>query len=89
MFSWRKLLLGLFVILIDFGVGSLLGVLMMDYDDSYNQSKGAYGSWSSMNAFQKQVSVGMQLWSVANGLVIAYLLYRVVIRRKRVRYMPH
>jgi len=83
MFPWRKLLLRSLVILLDLFVGLVLGTLMMDYDDSYDQSKGEYWSWDSMNTFQKAVSIGMQLWWLVNIGAGLYLLYHVFYKKQR------
>jgi hypothetical protein len=83
MFHWRKLLLGFLVILLDLFVGLVLGTLLMDYDDSYNPSKGEYWSWDSMNTFQKGVSLSIQLWWLVNVVAVLYWLYRIFYRKQR------
>jgi hypothetical protein len=79
---WKRIVISVIIILLDLFLGIVLGVLLMDYDDFYQESLGEYGSWASMNNFQKLVSVGLQLWWISNVIVIGYIIYRMVKRRK-------
>jgi hypothetical protein len=82
---WIKITIRLSLILFDLFIGLILGVLMMDYDDSYDESKGEYWSWDSMNTFQKSVSVGMNLWWIVNLIVLIYFTYKII-KQIRTRY---
>jgi hypothetical protein len=79
---WIKITIGIGVLIFDLFIGIVLGVLMMDYDDSYEQSKGEYWSWDSMNTFQKSVSIGMNMWWIINLVVVVYIMYKFL-KRKR------
>ncbi len=85
MAQWIKIVIRLTLVLLDVFVGLVLGVLMMSYDDSYDESKGEYWSWESMNTFQKSVSVGLDVWWTINLVVIGYLLYKFI-KQIRTRY---
>jgi hypothetical protein len=83
MAQWIKIIIGIFILLFDFFIGLVLGVLMMDYDDSYQESKGEYWSWDSMNTFQKSVSVGINIWWFVNLILFVCILYKFL---KRTNY---
>jgi hypothetical protein len=82
MLPWKKIIIGLFIILLDLLIGLILGILLMDYDDFYQESKGEYWSWDSMNTFQKQIYFGMNLWWGLNVIAIGYIIYRILKKRK-------
>ena len=62
----------------DLAIYGILGLLLMDYDDFYDESKGAYWSLESMNTPQKATYIGLNIWHVINALVIGYMIYRIV-----------
>lgn len=67
------------ILALDLLVYLFLGVLQMDYDDSYDWSKGAHWSLASMNERQLIYFLALQLWNVLNitGLVlIGRLVYK-------------
>ena len=69
---------------IDLAIYLILGVAMMQYDDFYDESKGAYGSWESMTTFDKSVVVSLNLWHLVN-VVAAILVIRKIIKMLRKR----
>lgn len=81
MFPWKKALLAGSILLVDFVVLLGLGVLMMDYDDSYDGPPTEYGAWHTMTPFQRGVSVSHNLWLCANALALAALVYWLVKKR--------
>lgn len=56
----------------DIFVYIVLGVLLMDYDDNYDSSKGEYWSLASMNTRQLFFYFALQFWNIANliGLIV-------------------
>ncbi|MDJ1485519.1 hypothetical protein QNI16_33825 [Cytophagaceae bacterium YF14B1] len=80
MITRNKIFVGLVVVLFDLFVGVFFGVAMMDYDDSYMESKGEYWSWESMNDFQKGISVGINIWVVINLFILGFIIYRLIKR---------
>ena len=52
------------VLILDLIVFLFLGVLLMDYDDFYQESKGEYGSFASMTPFQKSVEISFDIWVI-------------------------
>jgi len=73
----KKIILIAVVILFDILVFLILGLLLMDYDDSYDGSQGEYLSLSGMNFWQKSWYLLLQLWYLINFTAIIYLLYRI------------
>ena len=54
-------MIGIGIILIDLAVYIFLGLLLMSYDDFYDESKGEYWSWESMSGFDKAVVSGIHV----------------------------
>ncbi len=75
-YNIKKFIIGLFIIAIDIAVYILFGLLLMGYDDFYDESKGEYWSFESMNLSQKIATVGLNIWNVINILALFYVLYR-------------
>ena len=81
MFPWKKALLASSIILLDLLILFVLGVLMMDYDDSYDGRQADYGAWHTMTPFQRGVSVSHGVWLGANTLALVVVVYWLVRRR--------
>lgn len=78
----RPFVIALLLIAIDFSVFMYLGLMLMDYDDFYDPSKGEYWSLASMNTTQKAVYISFQVWQILNILTAIYLAYIWVKKRK-------
>ena len=50
----------------------------MDYDDFYDESKGAYFSLESMTTAQKVNYIGFNIWGIINLIVICFIIYRLI-----------
>jgi uncharacterized membrane-anchored protein YhcB (DUF1043 family) len=74
------------IILIDLVVYIILGMLLMQYDDFYDESQGAYWSLESMNFWQKVNYVGLNLWHLINLILIGYLIYRFIRKLRKTPY---
>lgn len=66
----------------DLFVYIVLGLLLMGYDDNYEISKGAYGSWASMNASEKAVHVCLLTWNAVNLFGIMYFIRKIYVKLK-------
>lgn len=77
-FSIRNILIGTVIIIIDLAIYLFLGVMLMDYDDFYDESKGAYFSLESMTTAQKINYIGFNIWGIINLIVICYIIYRLI-----------
>jgi hypothetical protein len=76
------IILWLIIIGIDIFVYLFLGLLQMDYDDSYDSSKGEYWSLASMNKWQLLYYFMLQLWNIFNifGLLfIGRRAYKLIV----------
>lgn len=77
-FSIKKILISIGLILFDLVVYFILFMLLMNYDDFYDETKGEYWSLESMTFWQKANYIGLNIWHVLNLLVIGYVIYRVI-----------
>jgi len=76
--SVKNILIGIGVIIFDLAVYVVLGLLLMNYDDFYDESKGEYWSLESMTFWQKANYIGLNLWHLINLLLIGYVIYRII-----------
>ncbi|GAB3532933.1 hypothetical protein GCM10027443_17430 [Pontibacter brevis] len=74
----KNSIIGVGIILIDLAVYIFLGLLLMSYDDFYDERKGEYWSWKSMSGFDKAVVSGIHVWNFINILVVCYLAYKAI-----------
>lgn len=77
-FSVKNILISIGVILFDLFVYLVLGMLLMNYDDFYDESKGEYWSLENMTFWQKANYIGLNLWHIINVIIIGYVIYRVI-----------
>lgn len=70
--------IGIGLIIFDLAVYVILELLLMDYDDFYDESKGEYWSLESMTASQKATYIGLNIWHIINVLIIGYITYRII-----------
>jgi hypothetical protein len=73
----------LIIIGIDILVYLFLGILQMDYDDSYDSSKGEYWSLESMNKRQLLYYFMLQLWNIFNIFGLVFIGRKIY---KRIKY---
>lgn len=76
-FSIKNVLLGILFILIDFSVYIFFGLMILQYEDFYDESKGAYWSLKSMTNIQKVSYIGYYIWMFINVFLIIFIIYRV------------
>lgn len=81
--SWKHIILGIGVVIIDLAVYKLLGLLLMNYDDFYTEDKGEYWSLASMTTSEKITYIGLNVWHVINVLGIVYIGYRLTRKLKK------
>ncbi len=77
-FTIKSILLGVGFIILDIFIYILLGIFLMGYDDSYDESKGPYFSLESMTNSEKALYIGINIWNILNLLLLAYLIYRII-----------
>ena len=83
--SIKNILITFGLILFDLFVYLVLGLLLMNYDDFYDESKGEYWSLESMNFWQKVNYIGLNTWHLVNLIVIGYVIYKII---KEIRKNP-
>jgi len=71
------------IILFDLAVYILLGLLLMDYEDFYDESQGEIWSLGSMTFWQQVNYIGLNLWHLINLIFICYLIYKIFINVKK------
>ncbi len=74
--AWRIVLISAAVIIFDLAVYIVLSMLLMNYDDFYDESEGEYWSLGSMTMSEKATYIGLNVWHLVNLLAIGYIIYR-------------
>lgn len=82
-FTIKNILIGIGLIVFDLAVYLFLGLMLMNYDDFYEESKGEYFSLASMTFWQKVNYISINLWVLLNVIVIIYLLYQIIVWLKK------
>jgi hypothetical protein len=83
LFTLKNILIGIGLIVLDLAVYLFLGVMLMEYDDSYEESKGEYWSLESMTFWQKVNYISVYIWYLVNIIFIVFLIYKIVIGIKK------
>jgi hypothetical protein len=78
MIKLKHILLGLGLILFDIIVYLFLGLLLMQYDDFYNESKGEYWGLASMTSTEKIYYIGFNVWNILNLIAMGYIVLRAI-----------
>lgn len=77
-FSFKNVTIGFGLIMFNLAVYVVLGLMLMDYDDFYDESKGEYWSLESMTTSQKATYIGLNIWNIINILIIGYIIYKII-----------
>lgn len=77
-FSWKKFIIGLLIIFIDLIIYVFLGLMLMQYDDFYDESKGEYMSLNSMTTFDKVAHFSLMTWNIINAILIIFIIYKFI-----------
>lgn len=75
----KKIIFGIIIVVIDLLVYILLGLLLMNYDDFYDEGKGEYWSLASMTTSQKLTYICYNLWILLNIALVLYIIVRWII----------
>ena len=54
-------------------------LMLMNYEDFYDESKGRYYSFESMTFLEKISYISLNLWYFINIIFIGFLVYKIVI----------
>jgi hypothetical protein len=74
----KKVIIWMIIGLVDVSIYIILGLLLMNYEDFYDESKGAYWSFESMNSYQKKVYIAYNIWVVIHLLFALYLIIQFI-----------
>lgn len=77
-FTLKNIAIGIGLIVFDLAFYVVLGLMLMNYDDFYDESKGEYWSLESMTASQKATYIGLNIWHIINIIIVGYLIYRII-----------
>lgn len=73
--NYKSIIKWTFILIFDFSIFMILSVLLMDYDDFYDESKGEYWSLGSMTNYQKVIYILHNLWLLLNFLFFILVLW--------------
>ncbi len=73
----KQILIWLVIIAVDMIVFIILGLLLMNYEDFYDSSKGEYLSLASMNSTEKVIYICYNVWIAFNLIGIVYIGYKI------------
>lgn len=74
----KNILIAVGIIILDLAIYLVLALLLMNYDDFYDESKGEYWSLESMTFWQKVNYIGFNIWQIINLIAIGYIIYRII-----------
>ena len=77
MINWKRFFIGLLFIFINLAIYVFLGLIILGYEDSYDESKGEYWSLQSMTFGQKAAYIGWYVWYIFNVIAILYFLFKL------------
>lgn len=73
---------GIVVVAFDLFIYIILGLLLMNYDDFYDESKGEYWSFESMTTSVKLTGIGLNFWHVVNLVALGFIVYKLIKKLK-------
>ena len=65
-------------IIFDFAIWVIIGLILLNYEDFYEESKGEYFSLSSMTIIQKIGFFSYYIWIISNIGLGIFFLYRLI-----------
>ena len=74
----KRIIIGLILIIIDFALYIVLGLILLNYEDFYDESEGTYWSLTSMTTVEKIAYISYYLLITINILLIIYFTYRMI-----------
>lgn len=77
-FTFKNILNTISIILFDLVVYVILALLLMNYEDFYDESK-------SMSSGHKISYLGLDLWHLINLIVIGYVICKITIEIRRTK----
>lgn len=80
--NYKWILKWVIILVLDFLVYIILGLVLMTYSDFYDESKGEYWSLDSMTMVQKGAFILYYIWLLLNFLFILKIIWSVFRRIK-------
>ena len=80
--NYKGILKWVIILVLDFLVYIILGLVLMTYSDFYDESKGEYWSLDSMTTVQKGAFILYYIWLLLNFLFILKIIWSVFKRIK-------
>lgn len=77
MFKLKFWVFAITAIVLDYLIYAFLGLMLMRYDDTYDESKGNYWGWDTLTTWDKFAVVGIQTWNVINIALVIYIIYKI------------
>lgn len=74
----KRFFIGLIIAFVDIVIYIFLGLVLLGYEDFYDESKGEYWSLASMTLGQKVAYICWHIWFAINILLILYIIIRFV-----------
>lgn len=73
----KNIILRVLFILLDLIVYIIIGLVIMTYEDFYNESLGSYWSLESMTLIQKIAYIGFYAWWIVNVILLMLIGYNI------------
>lgn len=83
LFTLKNILIAIGLLLFDLVVYIFIGLMLMGYDDFYDESKGEYWSLASMTFLQKVNYISLHLWHLVNIIFIVFILFKIIKKIKK------
>lgn len=77
-FTIKNILITIVVLLADFATHIYFGLMILSYEDFYDENKGPYWSLESMTGIQQFAYIGQHILIALNWLLLGWIGYRIV-----------
>lgn len=74
----KRILLFVLFIIIDIALWIIIGLIILNYEDFYDESEGEYFSLVSMTNVEKIAYFAYFIWIILNVALIIYIAYRLI-----------
>lgn len=77
----KRVVFWILIIILDIFLYLASGLILLNYEDFYDESEGAYWSFESMTLLESIAYISYYVLIVANILLVLYLIYKFLIKR--------
>jgi hypothetical protein len=78
----KKFLLYFLLLFLDVAIYFLIGLILLNYEDFYDESLGEYWSLNSMNFIEKIAYFGYFFWWIFNVILFIYIIYKIILKQR-------